>query len=79
MKYDKDNDLLKPETFKEKIQDHTSDILFMLLLSFVVGVVVDARKQGYIPNNNIEQTQKQIPEVKQSTIYYNDTIRQNIR
>ncbi len=79
MKYDKDNDLFKPETFKEKIQDHTPDILVLLLLFVVGGMIVNARKQDYIPNNNIEQTQKQIPEVKQSIIYYNDTIRQNIR
>ncbi len=73
-------DLFKPRTFKEKLVSRTPDILCVMLITAIIFVVFNARKNGYIPNNNMQKTLKRTTETKQlNTVLFNDSINQNIR
>lgn len=74
MTYDEDDDLFKPTTFKEKIHNRIPDILFLVLILTVALTVANARRNGYIANNNTEQTAKQV-----NKVLFNDSINQKIR
>ena len=77
---DEDEDLFKPTTFKEKIHNRIPDILFLVLILTVALTVANARRNGYIANNNTEQALKQVLETKQNnTVLFNDSINQKIR
>ena len=71
---DEDDDLFKPTTFKEKIHNRIPDILFLGLILTVALTVANARRNGYIANNNTEQTAKQV-----NKVLFNDSVNQKIR
>lgn len=76
----KEDDLLGPTTFKDKIEEHTFDILVGLMVLLVAFEIWDGRRKGLIPQNNngvkVEQTMKAVQNVKQArTIHFNDTVR----
>lgn len=73
----KEKDLFKPTSFKEKVAEHTSDICFVVMLLFVVGMIANARKNGYIPPNNSakQQVVKQAEKTKQiNTVLFKDSV-----
>lgn len=77
---DEDDDLLKPTTFKEKIHERTPDLLFLAFIMIVALTVIDAKRDGIVPNNNTEQALKQVSETKQNnTVLFNDSINQKNR
>lgn len=53
--------------FKEKLRNHTPDILFIALMIVVFSVFANARKQGLVPNNQPQR------------VLLNDTINQKVR
>ncbi len=70
---DEDEDLFKPTTFKEKIHNRIPDILFLVLILTVALTVANAKRKGIVPNNNTEQTVKQV-----NTVLFNDSV-QHVR
>lgn len=75
-----DDDLFKPVSFKEKVLNHTPDILFVMLVVAVGLTIFNARKNGYIQNDNTQQTLKQSTETKQiNSVLFNDSISQKVR
>ena len=76
----KEDDLLGPTTVKEKIEEHTFDILVGLMVLLVAFEIWDGRRKGIIPQNNnstkVEQTTKSVKSINQArTVHLNDTIR----
>ena len=76
---DKEDVLLKPTTFKGKIEERTPDILVVLLILLVSFEVWDGRRKGVIPQNNnvnVNQAVKSVKNIDQvRTIHFNDTVR----
>lgn len=77
---DKEDDLLKPTTFKEKIEEHTFDVFVGLLVLLVAFEIWDGRRKGIITQNNnaskIEQTAKSVENINNvRTVFFNDTVR----
>lgn len=65
------------QSFGEKIRNHTPDILFVGLMIIVFSVFANAKRQGLVPNNNIEQTVDSLQKATQyKSVFFNDTIKQ---
>ena len=61
-------EMIEKTNFKEKLREHTPDILFIAMMIVVFSVFANARKHGLLQNNN------QI-----TPILLNDTINQKVR
>lgn len=80
MKYDEDNDLLQPTTFKQKVKQKTPDIFYFGLMIFTFTFAAFGNKNNQADANTATQSVKQVQEVKQTnTVLFNDSINQKIR
>lgn len=80
MKYDEDNDLLQPTTFKEKVKEKTPDIFYFGLMIFTFTFAAFGNKNNQVDANTATQSVKQVQEVKQTnTVLFNDSINHKIR
>ena len=66
-------------SFRERLREHTPDILFVVSLVLFFVVRSDAKKQGYL-SDNVKQTVKSVQEIKQAnTINFNDSVNNRVR